>query len=196
MLTSIYSLTCPLIIRNSTLDLDWKKKRFSSLYFFFPCFQNLIADLISDAPVVADKTSEEDEEVLQAIAASMEGIKGTSGWGSDDEDENLTNREEITCQDKKPSYPPLPEEPKGDKTLLCRVGIRLPDGRRVQRNFLRTDPIQVKIDYGELLSSHSLLSTMGASIGLCPITLNASVLTNCLIVINYQLAFEVVLGAL
>lgn len=96
-----------------------------------------------DAPVVADKTSEEDEEVLQAIAASMEGIKGTSGWGSDDEDENLTNREEITCQDKKPSYPPLPEEPKGDKTLLCRVGIRLPDGRRVQRNFLRTDPIQL-----------------------------------------------------
>ncbi|GMN35485.1 hypothetical protein TIFTF001_042232 [Ficus carica] len=95
------------------------------------------------APVVADKTSEEDEEILHAIAASMESIKDTIGSGSQVEDVNLTNPEEITCQDKKPCYPLLTEEPKGDKTLLCRVGIRLPDGRRVQRNFFHTDPIQL-----------------------------------------------------
>ena len=42
-------------------------------------------------------------------------------------------------------YPSLPEEPKEKRELLCRVGIRLPDGRRIQRNFLLTDPIQVGI---------------------------------------------------
>lgn len=40
-------------------------------------------------------------------------------------------------------YPSLPEEPKEKRELLCRVGIRLPDGRRIQRNFLLTDPIQL-----------------------------------------------------
>ncbi|XP_078448515.1 UBX domain-containing protein isoform X2 [Wolffia australiana] len=40
-------------------------------------------------------------------------------------------------------YPPLPEEPQAKRELLCRVGIRLPDGRRIQRNFLLSDPIQL-----------------------------------------------------
>lgn len=53
-------------------------------------------------------------------------------------------------EEKKPAYLPLPEEPKGDRNLLCRVGVRLPDGRRVQRNFLRTDPVQVNF-YGPIL---------------------------------------------
>lgn len=44
---------------------------------------------------------------------------------------------------KEPAYLPLPEEPKGERNLICRVGVRLPDGRRVQRNFLLTDPVQV-----------------------------------------------------
>ncbi|CAA7391171.1 unnamed protein product [Spirodela intermedia] len=44
---------------------------------------------------------------------------------------------------EKPVYPPLPEEPQAERELLCRVGIRLPDGRRIQRNFLLTDPIQL-----------------------------------------------------
>ncbi|KAK9128914.1 hypothetical protein Syun_017711 [Stephania yunnanensis] len=46
---------------------------------------------------------------------------------------------------KQPTYPPLPEEPKGvDKSLLCRVALRLPvDGRRCQRTFLRTDPLKL-----------------------------------------------------
>jgi len=43
-----------------------------------------------------------------------------------------------------PTFPPLPEEPKGgDRSLQCRVGIRLPNGQRLQRNFLKTDTIQV-----------------------------------------------------
>ncbi|KAG1361123.1 Plant UBX domain-containing protein 7 [Cocos nucifera] len=47
-----------------------------------------------------------------------------------------------TSSSGKPIYPLLPEEPKGSRELLCRVGIRLPDGRRLQRNFLRKDPVK------------------------------------------------------
>ncbi|XP_021280280.1 plant UBX domain-containing protein 7-like [Herrania umbratica] len=69
----------------------------------------------------------EDEEMRRAAAASLENVKD----------------KEEPCSTKKPTYPPLPEEPKGDKSLLCRVGVRLPGGCRVQRNFLRTDSIQL-----------------------------------------------------
>ncbi|XP_022734545.1 plant UBX domain-containing protein 7-like [Durio zibethinus] len=60
----------------------------------------------------------------------------------DDKVLSTTDKEEP-CSSEKPTYPPLPEEPKADRNLLCRVGVRLPDGRRVQRNFLRTDPVQL-----------------------------------------------------
>lgn len=99
------------------------------------------------SPVAADETNnEEDEEMLLALAASMEGMKkDNSGASSKDMDATDTVVEEEICKtEKKPSYPTLPEEPKGDRSLLCRVGVRLPDGRRLQRNFLLTDPIQVK----------------------------------------------------
>ncbi|KAJ4966876.1 hypothetical protein NE237_018725 [Protea cynaroides] len=39
--------------------------------------------------------------------------------------------------------PALPEEPKCDKSLICMVGVRIPDGRRFKRSFLREDPIQL-----------------------------------------------------
>lgn len=52
-------------------------------------------------------------------------------------------KEAETYLSEKPNYPTLPEEPKGDRSLLCRVRVRLPDGRTCQRNFLRSDPIQV-----------------------------------------------------
>ncbi|KAL0372814.1 UNVERIFIED_CONTAM: Plant UBX domain-containing protein 7 [Sesamum calycinum] len=80
----------------------------------------------------------EDEELQRALAASMENFKEIDGV--DLKEVNNTNAEEKV---KKPAYLPLPEEPKGDRSLLCRVGVRLPDGRRVQRNFLRTDPVQL-----------------------------------------------------
>ncbi|KAK9275378.1 hypothetical protein L1049_022642 [Liquidambar formosana] len=93
--------------------------------------------------VAADEINEEDEEVLRALAASLESMKDPSGVTSEDKDVTNTDKEEELAMKKKPKYPPLPEEPKGDRNLLCRVGIRLPDGRRVQRNFLRTDSIQL-----------------------------------------------------
>ena len=41
----------------------------------------------------------------------------------------------------KREYPALPEEPQG--VNICRLGVRFPDGKRVQRSFLQTDPIQL-----------------------------------------------------
>ncbi|KAF3431013.1 hypothetical protein FNV43_RR25743 [Rhamnella rubrinervis] len=96
-----------------------------------------------DAPVVANKSNEEDEEMLRALAASMESVKDTNSVNSKDKNVIMTHKEEETSSTEKAAFPPLPEEPKGDRSLLCKVGIRLPDGRRVQRNFLRTDPIQL-----------------------------------------------------
>ncbi|XP_061974009.1 plant UBX domain-containing protein 7-like [Populus nigra] len=104
----------------------------------------------SKALVSAYETKEEDEEVLRALAASMESMKDSSviasnkkDIASNEKDDASTAKGEEKCSTRTPTYPPLPEEPSGDKSLLCRVGIRLPDGRRVQRNFLKTDPIQL-----------------------------------------------------
>lgn len=42
-------------------------------------------------------------------------------------------------------FPQLPEEPNrdSDKSVLCRICVRLPDGRKVQRNFLKTESVQL-----------------------------------------------------
>jgi hypothetical protein len=92
----------------------------------------------------------DDEEVRLAIAASLEDAKGFDVGDPHDSESNdstdaRTNNEETAdaSSSRKPEYPPLPEEPKVARDLLCRVGIRLPNGRRLQRNFLRTDPIKL-----------------------------------------------------
>ncbi|KAI3830808.1 hypothetical protein MKW92_014590 [Papaver armeniacum] len=108
----------------------------------------------SQAPTVnpndAHETTKEDEEILLALAASMahmeEKTKDPVAESSDDTNEAKIEEPE-TSSSKQPVYPDLPEEPKVDKKLLCRVGVRLPDGRRLQRNFLRTDPIQLLWSY-------------------------------------------------
>ncbi|KAK1589479.1 hypothetical protein Q3G72_034523 [Acer saccharum] len=78
--------------------------------------------------------------------------KRTRGNSSTPEDQNTkvySSGSGVTPGDHKQqvtqnsTYMPLPGEPKGDRNLLCRVGVRLPDGRRTQRNFLSYDPIQL-----------------------------------------------------
>ncbi|XVF02945.1 hypothetical protein REPUB_Repub04eG0218300 [Reevesia pubescens] len=105
---------------------------------------------------VSTVETNEDEEMLRAVAASMENVKDAIKTTSDDKVLSTTDKEEP-CSTKKPTYLPLPEEPKGDRNLLCRVGVRLPDGRRVQRNFLRTDPMQLlwSFCYSELGEAES-----------------------------------------
>ncbi|KAG2319879.1 hypothetical protein Bca52824_013092 [Brassica carinata] len=94
------------------------------------------------APHSKPKDDDEEEEELQrALAASLDdnGMKESS-----DEKSPITPEEVAVTATVLPTYPPLPEEPKGgDRSVLCRVGIRLPNGQRLQRNFLRTDPIQL-----------------------------------------------------
>ncbi|WMV23082.1 hypothetical protein MTR67_016467 [Solanum verrucosum] len=92
---------------------------------------------------VTDEIGEEDEELQQALAASMEGIEDSGSVASKETNEAASDVVKEENLIKKPSYPPLPEEPKGDRNLLCRVAIRFPDGRRLQRNFLRTDSIKL-----------------------------------------------------
>lgn len=50
------------------------------------------------------------------------------------------------AEDTKPTYLPLPEEPKGSRETICRIGVRLPNGRKLQRTFLRTDPVKVRVE--------------------------------------------------
>ncbi|KAK4373416.1 hypothetical protein RND71_008800 [Anisodus tanguticus] len=93
-------------------------------------------------PQPQNEIGEEDEELQRALAASMEGIEDPGSVASEETNEASDDVKEEQLI-KKPSYPPLPEEPKGDRNLLCRVAIRFPDGRRLQRNFLRTDSIKL-----------------------------------------------------
>ncbi|KAL1332176.1 hypothetical protein HN51_061027 [Arachis hypogaea] len=96
------------------------------------------------AIVDSDENKDEEEEIQRALAASMEGMIGSNvAAGSDNKEADSAVSQQEAALPKRPSYPVLPEEPKAERSLLCRVGVRLPDGRRVQRNFLRTDPIQL-----------------------------------------------------
>ncbi|KAI3969332.1 hypothetical protein MKW92_026027 [Papaver armeniacum] len=89
------------------------------------------------------KISEDDDELILALAASMRNLTTTAGPTSNDTCE-LKIEETETSGSKKITYPELTKEPKDvDKKLQCRIGVRLPDARRVQRSFLKTDPIQM-----------------------------------------------------
>ena len=71
--------------------------------------------------------------------------------------------ENETSLNIKLDYPPLPEEPTGSRDLLCRVAIRLPNNRRIQRNFLHTDPIKVTLPSNFLVSFACFPSLMVSS---------------------------------
>jgi hypothetical protein len=95
---------------------------------------------VGKTPVPVVATEDEDEELARAVAASLEESKG-SDTSEEKIEPEVENEPSLSA---KLNYPPLPEEPKGSRELLCRVAIRLPDGRRIQRNFLHTDPIKVR----------------------------------------------------
>ncbi|PWA66879.1 UBX domain-containing protein [Artemisia annua] len=92
--------------------------------------------------VARNGKSEEDKDTQLAQASSIETTVADS-FVKPSKDMDAVNTENEIPKSEKITYPPLPEEPKGDRSLLCRVGVRLPDGRRLQRNFLRSDPIQL-----------------------------------------------------
>ncbi|KAK3211503.1 hypothetical protein Dsin_016209 [Dipteronia sinensis] len=119
--------------------------------------------------------------------------KRTRGNSSTPEDQSTKDYSSAL----NPTYPPLPEEPKGDRNLLCRVGVRLPDGRRTQRNFLSSDPIQLlwSFCYSQLEGddtkpfrlAHAFPS--GASVSLAydsKLTLEESGLSNSIIYVTWE----------
>lgn len=89
-------------------------------------------------PKIQEETIEDDEDMKLARALSLGTMEDNGEEAVKDSGavEDVPKKEKLT-------YPPLPEEPKGDRNLLCRVGVRLPDGKRLQRNFLLSDPIQL-----------------------------------------------------
>ncbi|KAJ4867569.1 Plant UBX domain-containing protein 7 [Raphanus sativus] len=96
---------------------------------------------------VVTKDDDEEAELQRALAASLE--DNDMKESSDDNKSAITPEEvvaveAVTTTTVLPTFPPLPEEPKGgDRSVQCRVGIRLPNGQRVQRNFLKTDSVQL-----------------------------------------------------
>ncbi|KAI3874077.1 hypothetical protein MKW92_005831 [Papaver armeniacum] len=112
----------------------------------------------------------ETEEAIGALAASMKNMTATGVTTSNDANECKSD-DVGTLLSKKLRYLELAEEPKEvDKKLLCSIRIRLPDGRRVQRNFLRTDPVQLlwpfcssQLDAAEFPSFELTLAIPGAS---------------------------------
>jgi len=57
-----------------------------------------------------------------------------------EETENTTNSSNAVF-----GFPNLPEEPNRDmdQSVLCRMCVRLPDGRRIQRSFLKSESVQL-----------------------------------------------------
>ncbi|KAJ4729992.1 UBX domain-containing protein [Melia azedarach] len=86
-------------------------------------------DLLEDLVPFMDSSPKNYRPTLskgQRESSSMENMEKSSAL--------IPEKEEITRTPQKPTYLPLPEEPAADGNLLCRVGIRLPDGRRLRRN--------------------------------------------------------------
>ncbi|XP_062227086.1 plant UBX domain-containing protein 7-like isoform X2 [Phragmites australis] len=113
---------------------------------------------------------DEDEELARAVAASLEESKGVVGESDATDDMAEPEEENEPSLNIKLDYPPLPEEPTGSRDLLCRVAIRLPNGRRIQRNFLHTDPIKLlwsfcwpQVEDGKKRAFHFVQPIPGAS---------------------------------
>ncbi|BBN17342.1 UBX domain-containing protein 7 [Marchantia polymorpha subsp. ruderalis] len=96
---------------------------------------------------------DEEEELRRALAASLEDASAPVSEGKDSTQEAKAEGSASACGaeeqrvseatvPKLRTYPILPEEPAANNTAACRVAVRLPDGKRAQRRFLRSDPIQ------------------------------------------------------
>lgn len=97
-------------------------------------------NLLTSASILGKVAVKDDVEMVQATAVFLEDTRGPRPLVMDEESRPETSHE--TNPNEKPTYPPLLEEPEGS-TGLCRVAIRLPDGRKLQRKFLLADSIKV-----------------------------------------------------
>ncbi|KAF8119098.1 hypothetical protein N665_0001s0149 [Sinapis alba] len=99
-----------------------------------------MASLTRNKRMKTDESLETKEE--DTCSSSNQSIVVSSwGQGFEESAEVVKQEEEETCLE----FPVLTEEPKGDcdKSVVCSVCIRFPDGRRKQRKFLKNEPIQL-----------------------------------------------------
>ncbi|EOA29529.1 hypothetical protein CARUB_v10014834mg [Capsella rubella] len=76
---------------------------------------------------------------------SLRMIKRPKRFSSDD-DESETTTTTTTSSNAVFGFPNLPEEPSNrdcDRSVLCRIRVRLPDGRIIQRSFLKSESVQL-----------------------------------------------------
>lgn len=107
----------------------------------------------SNETVKAPSNTEEEEELRQALAASLQDTRESFENEVGHLDKNGTSMmqgEDVQAEahteavvKPKHNYLPLPEEPGHTDGNVCRVAIRFPDGNRGQRKFFRSDPIQL-----------------------------------------------------
>ncbi|KAG7542995.1 UBX domain [Arabidopsis thaliana x Arabidopsis arenosa] len=88
-----------------------------------------------------------EEEKTVAKDEKEENLVVAPSWGQEFEDiKTLSDHEEETCLSSDLfEFPVLTEEPKGDcdRSVVCSLCVRFPDGRRKQRKFLKSEPIQL-----------------------------------------------------
>ncbi|XP_020875215.1 putative plant UBX domain-containing protein 14 [Arabidopsis lyrata subsp. lyrata] len=88
-----------------------------------------------------------EEEKTVAKDEKEENLVVAPSWGQEFEDiKTLSDHEEETCLSSDLfEFPVLTEEPKEDcdRSIVCSLCVRFPDGRRKQRKFLKSEPIQL-----------------------------------------------------
>ncbi|EFH62934.1 predicted protein [Arabidopsis lyrata subsp. lyrata] len=73
-------------------------------------------------------------------------VVSSSGQEFEDVIMTLSEHEEETCLSSNMfKFPVLTEEPKGDcdRSVVCSISVQFPNGRRKQRKFLKSEPIQL-----------------------------------------------------
>ncbi|GAB9474294.1 hypothetical protein Gpo141_00011425 [Globisporangium polare] len=107
----------------------------------FCCMNTMDAPASTSAPEPAPRRTiddaSEDDQLAAAIAASLQ--NGSDSEGFDDEEE--TKEEAIEEEEEEEVFETLEPEPADGTPGVTRVQIRAPDGSRLTRRFLKTDPM-------------------------------------------------------
>ncbi|DAZ92571.1 TPA: hypothetical protein N0F65_012801 [Lagenidium giganteum] len=86
----------------------------------------------------------EEDQLAAAIAASLEQQDSNEdNYSDDDGDDAVASDDEVKAEEKIEPAVPMPPEPASDAPGVTRLQLRGPDGSRLVRRFLRTDPISL-----------------------------------------------------
>eukprot|EP00898_Chlorokybus_atmophyticus_P008049 jgi/Chlat1/8245/Chrsp77S07683 len=133
------------------------------------------ATTTASTPALASssKALSEDEELALALAASMEGASG-SAPAPIAESPPSVDPEELRRQ----QAAALGEEPSASDANACTIAVRLPDGQRVRRRFLKARPLQELGTYCRSLTADAAAGRafrLAPSVpGLAPLDLNSN----------------------